>query len=191
MAETMNRTFEEFKEWILHQFAQHFNRADSNYIATDAFHEFGDRMLEKYQYTPEREQFLIQQTKIYIRCYLDRSLPHNTSTEFLEKLTNKIAAFMSFYIMNKYPIPEAGKSKNELCMRVQAEIKQILFDDNQYIIMLKHKQAINRAFRKKNKKQRKRAISEQRRQDAIDAYRYAQQIRGLFFEAQNTPRKKR
>lgn len=191
MASVLDTTFTEFKEWIMPLFAQTFSPKSTTFLYPTAYQIFGDRMLDEYDYTEKCEQFLITQTKFYIRTCLDRSQSHNVSTDFLEKLLNKIAAYFSYYIMNKYPIPESGKSKNKLRIRVQAELKKALFDDNEYIILLKQKQAINREFRRSSKSERRKTIREHRRQDAMNAYRRAQEIRSMFNDAQDTPRKKR
>jgi len=183
--------FTEFKEWILPLFAQKFSPKGTNFIHPNNFQVFGDRMLDEYDYTPEREKFLISQTKLYIKICLDRTKSHNTSTEFLGQLLNKIVAYFLNYVMNKYPAPENKKKKNELRLRVQTELKQALFDDNGYIIALKKRQEAKREFRQKTKYERTKSKQEQQRKEASDAYRRSQQIKGMFNDAQNTPRKKR
>ncbi len=191
MTSALDKTFIEFKEWIMPLFAENFSPKETTFIHPDMYQRFGDRMLNEYDYTAKREEFLIEQTKLYIMICLNRSQSHNTSTNFLGKLLNKIAAYFSYYVMNKYPIPENKKSKNKARIRVQAELKKALFDDNAYIIILKQKQAENREHRAKPKSERKKETQEQRRQDAKEAYRRTQQIKGMFNDAQKTPRKKR
>jgi len=191
MTSTLDTTFNEFKEWILLLFAQTFSPKGTTFLHPTSYQTFGARMLDKYDYSVKAEQFLISRTKLYIRTCLDQSQSHNVSTDFLEKLLNKIAAYFSYYVMNKYPIPENGKSKNKLRIRVQAELKKALFDDNEYITYLKRKQVKNREFRKCSKYERRKTIHEQRRQEAIAAYRRTKEIRCMFNDAQDTPRKKR
>lgn len=194
MTKVLDTTFIEFKEYVLPLFAETFPVKNTHYVCLDAFNRFGDSMLQEYAYDSECEEFLIQKTKLFIRCQLDSSKSYNTSMQFLEKLTNKIAAYLSYYIMNKYQIPESPKSKNKLRIRVQAELKSVFFDENNYINSLKIKHEHNREMRKKTNSERKRfkhaAKRDERRQAATDAYNNAQQIRVMFFEAQNIPRRR-
>lgn len=191
MAKTLDLTFAEFKFHVMTAFASTFSPRGTNYVFSDAYDRLGDKMLAEYEYSREREQFLIEKSKLFLKVNLHHKESHNTSMNFLEKLANKIAAYLSYYVMNKYPIPESGKSKNKLRIRVQAELKQILFDENPYILSLQKQQEEKREFRKKTKAARKQIIKNQRRRDAADAYHHAQQIMSIFADAQNTPRKMR
>ena len=191
MAKTLDLTFAEFKRNVMTAFASTFSPRGTNYVCYDAYDRLGDTMLTEYDFSREREQFLIEKTKLFLKVNLSETESHNTSMNFLEKLANKIAAYLSYYVMNKYPIPESAKSKNKLRIRVQAELKQILFDENSYILSLKKQQEEKREFRQKSKSARKQIIKNQRRHDAADAYQHAQQIKSIFADAQNTPRKTR
>lgn len=191
MAKTLDLTFAEFKLHVMTAFASTFSPRGTNYVFSDAYDKLGDKMLAEYEYSREREQFLIEKAKLFLKINLSHTESHNTSMTFLEKLANKIAEYLSYYVMNKYPMPESGKSKNKLRIRVQAELKQILFDENPYILSLKKQQAQNREFRQKKKTERKKIIKGQKYQEAFAAYRVSCQIRSEFIDAQNTPRKKR
>ncbi|MGN0916605.1 MAG: hypothetical protein ACI4NZ_00110 [Candidatus Enterousia sp.] len=191
MAKTLDLTFAEFKFHVMTAFASTFSPRGTNYVFPDAYDRLGETMLTEYEFSREREQFLIEKAKLFLKVNLSHTESHNTSMNFLEKLANKIAAYLSCYVMNKYPIPESGKSKNKLRIRVQAELKQILFDENSYIVSLKKQQEEKREFRKKTKAARKKIIQNERRRDAADAYHHAQQIKSIFADAQHTPRKMR
>lgn len=191
MAKTLDLTFWEYKLSVMPAFARTFSPRGTNFIYAAAYSQFGDKMLAEYDYTPTREEFLIRETKLFLKANLQHEKSHNTSVNFLEKLVNKIAAHLSYYVMYKYPMPESGKSQNKLRIRVQAELKKILFDENPYILSLKKQQEVNREFRQKSRSERKQISQNERRRDAAAAYRHSQQIMSIFAEAQNTPRKKR
>lgn len=189
MAKTLDLTFADFLNWMLPQFAQKYNPRGTTFVHPDMYNQFGDKMLCEYDYTAQREQFLIEKAAFYMKNVLNRSQSHNISTNFLEKLANKIAGHYSYYIMNKYPMPETGKSKNKLRIRVQEEIRKVLFDENEYIASLKKKQTENHAFRQKSKSERKKILRGKQYVEVLAARRSAQQIQDMFRDAQNTPRK--
>ncbi len=206
MAKAVKETFVEFQEYIMQIFTHKFPPKGTGFIFLNAFDTYkekcrqegksidraGEQMLLQYDYTPEREEFLITNTKFYIKHILrnvDQS--HTFSPLFLEKLTNKISEMFSYYIMHKYQIPENGKSRNKFRLKVREEIKKILFDNNSYIAQLQESQKQNRELRQKPKSERKQIAREKQRNAAQTAYNYTKQINSIFLDAQNTPRKMR
>lgn len=191
MAKTLDATYNYFLEWTMPQFAEKFPIRGENMCDAQAFAKFDTKILEHYSYTADREAFLIKQAKLFIEAVLPRNQSHNTSTAFLERLMNKIAAFLANYVMHKHQIPEGKKSKNKLRISVRDELKEVLFDKNPHILFLKQQQEKKRELRQKPKSERKKAIREERQQQAEAAYRTTRQVRGMYFDAQRTPRKKR
>lgn len=191
MASTLDTTFEHFKEWLMSLFAATYTPKDSTYVNTNAYKEFGKQMLMQYDYSPECEEFLIRQAKHYIESRLDFRQSHNVSLIFLEKLMNKIAEHLSYYVVQKHPMPESPKSQNKLRLKVQSELKAALFDNNRYIINLKAQQAANRDLRRKPKDKRKSFIEAKKRSEREAAYIRTREIRAEFVDAQRTPRKPR
>lgn len=191
MAKAVKETFLEFQEYIMPLFAAKFPPKGTNFIQVDAFTKFQDKMLINYDYTPEREQFLISTTLFYIKRILPSDQSHNVCPDFLCKLANKIAENFSYYIMNKYPIPESGKSRNKLRMRVQNEIKTVLFDENPYIAALRARHEQKQKLRRKPKSVQKKFKQAAHHIKVKEAYNFERQINEMFADAQCTPRKGR
>lgn len=184
MPKASNTVFAEFKEYILPLFASKFPPKGTSFIHLNAFDEFGDKMLAEYDYTPEREQFLVSNTLFYIRNFLPGDQSYSTDTDFLKKLLNRISIMFSNYVLTQYPAPESQHAQNKLRAQVQTELMTVLFDQNPYIIYLNGKHALGR-------RSRKTAASKMRKTMAQDAFQKARQVRGIFAVMQNTPRKHR
>lgn len=191
MAKASDVTFSDFKEYILPLFAGTFPPKGTNFIQVDAFERFEDKMLTHYDYTPEREEFLIKQTMFYIKKILPTKESHTTCLPFLEKLLNKISILFSYYVMYKYPIPENGKSANKLRIRVQGELNKVLFADNQYIADLKTQQTKKQILRKTPQSVSSKMQQGIKRAQATAEYNVEKEINGMFIDAQFTPRKRR
>lgn len=102
MKSTLDQTFYTFKEWLMNKFATTYTPANSTYINENAYNQLekdkdDGYMLMHYDYTQDREEFLIKWAKFYIEVQLDHKQSHNTCTDFLEKLLNKMAAYLSRY----------------------------------------------------------------------------------------------
>lgn len=195
MKSTLDQTFDTFKEWLMNKFAATYSPAGSTYINANAYNQLekdGEYMLMHYDYAPECEEFLIKWAKFFIEVKLDHTQSHNISTAFLEKLMNKMAAYLSYYASQKYPMPATAKSQNKLRIKVQMELKAILFDDNDYITRLKDQQSVNRGMRQQAWKKRKQFIATKKRLERQNAYQRTCEIRreidDLFDDAQRTPR---
>lgn len=207
MAKAVKDTFVAFQEHLMPLFAATFPpKVTSTFITLTAFdvaqnkckeegvsvEKAGSKMLQQYDYTPEREEFLISKTLFYIKRILrDEAQSHTTSPVFLEKLANKIAEMLSFYIMYKHEVPATEKAKNKLRLRVQAEIKTLLFDNNQYIADLNKEHEVKQKLRRKPKSVQKKFKQASQRAKAVAARNISAQINETFAEAQFTPRKRR
>lgn len=84
------------------------------------------------------------------------------------------------------------KAQNKLRIKVQQELKEIMFDNNDYICRIKRQQYANRSLREQSWDKRKRFIAAKKRTERKDAYRRTCKIRNdiddLFNDAQRTPR---
>ncbi len=187
----LSTAFIAYQQFVLPNFAAVFPPKGTSFLHINMFESKGEKMLAEYDYTFERENFLIQKAEDFIKLHLDKTQSHNVSPLFLEKLANKIAEHLSYYLIYKYTIPTSGKSRNKLRLKVQQELKELLFDNSAYIAKLKQKAEANRAFRQKPRTERAKATRAKRQRVAYSVYCEQKQVNALFIEAQNIPRKVR
>ena len=96
----------------------------------------------KIPYAPEVENFIIFQTKMFIR-FLDSRNSDSTNPQFLNALTNLMADYLSAYTMHNHNIPTRKKAKEIL--------KHTLYDNSSYIQKLLARQEMEREARDKRR----------------------------------------
>ena len=82
------KEFLEYKVYILDKFLDKFGKSYDN-VET-----LRDRWFHEYAYTADREEFLIQTSKLYLRIF-----PKTRDLKFLNALTNHMADYLSEYTM--------------------------------------------------------------------------------------------
>ncbi|MDE6250841.1 MAG: hypothetical protein K2M34_04400 [Alphaproteobacteria bacterium] len=207
MAKAVNETFINFQEEIMPEFAKKFAYKATNTIHDQTAFEkakekciadgisvekAGRQMLQQYDYTTERENFLIKSAQDYIGVTVyNPAQSHTTSPVFLEKLANKIAEMLSFYIMRKHNVPTTEKAQNRLRLTVQQELFKKLFTENEYIQKQAAKQKAKRQLRSQPKSVQKKFKQAKKRTEAIAARKFEKEMDEMFIDAQCTPRKRR
>ncbi len=116
--------FQEFltyKNYILEKFLEKFGKSYDN-VET-----LRDRWFHEYAYTADREEFLVQASKLYLRIF-----PKTRDLKFLNALTNHMADYLSEYTMRDTEY----KTKEERRAVRKAEkeaLKRALYTENSYI----------------------------------------------------------
>ena len=125
MAKNKNcAAFQEFlryKNYILEKFLDKFGKSYDN------VENLRDRWFHEYAYTADREEFLIQTSKLYLRIF-----PNTRDLKFLNALTNHMADYLSEYTMRD----KTYETKEERRAARKAEkeaLKRALYTENSYI----------------------------------------------------------
>lgn len=190
MAKPARETFILFQEHLMQLFGEQFaQKATGTIVNPTAFEtakkqcekdcvsvrKAGIKMLAQYDYTPEREKFLINQTLMYIKLVLrNPTQSHTTDLLFLQALVNQISETFSYYIMRKHQIPADVQAQTRLRLTVQAEIHAQLFTDNEYI----------KRLYSQSKSARKKFKETQQCAQAIAAYNVNKETNNAILNAQ-------
>ena len=165
--------FLKYKEYILTKFLEKFGKSYDN------VENLRDRWFHEYRYTADAEQFLIDESRLYLRL-----CPHATEIKFLNTLTNHMADYLSEYTMRymEYPDKDARRAGRKAA---KADLKEELYTKNPYIqrlIFNKTKRGIFNTDCRENEVRRKRArikkhqhdmeIHKQVKEEFIDANCY-------------------
>ena len=112
------KEFLEYKVYILDKFLDKFGKSYDN-VET-----LRDRWFHEYAYTADREEFLIQISKLYLRIF-----PKTRDLKFLNALTNHMADYLSEYTMRD----KEYTSKEDIRAARKAEkvaLKKALYTEN-------------------------------------------------------------
>ena len=135
--------FSDFTRDITEQFL----KQDKDSYRTQA--ETRNRWRYECEYTPEAEDHLIFQSRLYLRV-LNAKDSKSTNPQFLNALTNLMADYLSAYTMRKVCTRKVAKQ----------ELKKALYDNNPYIQQMLTRQEIAR--KQKAKKKSEKNTAEQR-----------------------------
>ncbi len=113
--------FLEYKNYILEKFLEKFGKSYDN------VKNLRDRWFHEYEYTADREKFLVHTSKLYLRIF-----PKTRDLKFLNALTNHMADYLSEYTMRR----KTYETKEERRAARKAEkvaLKHALYTENTYI----------------------------------------------------------
>lgn len=140
--------FLKFKEYILGKFLEKFGRSYDN------VENLRDRWFHEYAYTADAEQFLIDESRFYLRiCSNPREI------KFLNTLTTHMADYLSEYTMRyiEYPDRDARRAGRKAA---KEQLKAELYTKNPYIqnlVFKKTKRGIFQTDTRESDIRRKRA----------------------------------
>ena len=109
------KEFLEYKVYILDKFLDKFGKSYDN-VET-----LRDRWFHEYAYTADREEFLIQTSKLYLRIF-----PKTRDLKFLNALTNHMADYLSHVKNNR--LLQAGLPKDAILLHKTGDIGFMLGD---------------------------------------------------------------
>ena len=152
------KEFLEYKVYILDKFLDKFGKSYDN-VET-----LRDRWFHEYAYTADREEFLIQTSKLYLRIF-----PKTRDLKFLNALTNHMADYLSEYTMRdkEYTSKEDRRAARKA---EKAALKKALYTENSYIQTLvfnKNKKGIYNTNQSDSITKSKRTRIEQAKRDRI------------------------
>lgn len=119
--------FQEFLKYKVHILEKFLDKFGKSY---DSVESLRDRWFHEYKYTADAEQFLIDESKLYLRL-----CPHYREIKFLNALTTHMAEYLSEYTMKytEYPDKDARRAGRKIAKQ---KLKDELFTKNKYIQQL-------------------------------------------------------
>ena len=165
--------FLEYKKYILEKFLEKFGKSYDN------VENLRDRWFHEYAYTADREEFLIQASKLYMRIF-----PKTRDLKFLNALTNHMADYLSEYTM-RYTTYETKEERRAARKTEKAALKEALYTKNTYIQTLifnknkrdlydtKQPESVTRKTRARTERaKRNRIVHKQVQSEFIEASQY-------------------